>query len=217
MVDPKFFEVYSELLPYQEKIEILPEDPDDFRVSEEEKREMMRTKIRSLRKLTGKELFTRKYMVIQTGCDNFCTFCLTVQARGRHKWRAKEEIVEEIQDFVERGGKEVVFTGINLGAWGSDTSNNFKNSRIVELIRAVLAETELERLRISSLGVEFCSDELISLFSNPRIVAYAHLSIQSGASPILKSMNRHYDGEKVREVLGKLRNIKREDGVAFNL
>jgi threonylcarbamoyladenosine tRNA methylthiotransferase MtaB len=56
-------------------------------------------------------------MVIQTGCDNFCTFCLTVQARGRHKWRPIEEILEEIRDFVDGGGKEVVFTGINLGAW----------------------------------------------------------------------------------------------------
>jgi len=77
----------------------------------------LETKIRSFKKLAGKELFTRKYMVIQTGCDNFCTFCLTVQARGRHKWRPMEEIIEEVNTFVEGGGKEVVFTGINLGAW----------------------------------------------------------------------------------------------------
>lgn len=117
VVDPAFYDVYSELADYREKIEILPEDPDDFAVTPEEKKEIMRTKIRSLRKIAGKELFTRKYMVIQTGCDNFCTFCLTVQARGRHKWRPMEEIIEEIDTFVEGGGKEVVFTGINLGAW----------------------------------------------------------------------------------------------------
>jgi tRNA A37 methylthiotransferase MiaB len=81
VVDPRFFEVYSELSPYREKIEILPEDPDDFQMTQEEKREMMKTKIRSLRKLAGKELFTRKYMVIQTGCDNFCTFCQTGHVR----------------------------------------------------------------------------------------------------------------------------------------
>ena len=117
VVDPKFFEVYSELAPYQQKIEILPEDPGDFLMTDAEKKAMMQTKIRSLAQLKGKELFTRKYMVIQTGCDNFCTFCLTVQARGRHKWRPLEEIVEDIMAFVERGGKEVVLTGINLGAW----------------------------------------------------------------------------------------------------
>lgn len=78
---------------------------------------MMQTKIRSLKKLSGKKIFTRKFLVIQTGCDNFCTFCLTVQARGRHKWRVAGEILEEINEFVAEGGKEVVLTGINLGAW----------------------------------------------------------------------------------------------------
>jgi tRNA A37 methylthiotransferase MiaB len=117
VVDPRFYEVYSELAPYSEQIEVLPEDPDDYSVTPEEKKKMMKTKIRSLRKIAGRELFTRKYMVIQTGCDNFCTFCLTVQARGRHKWRPMEEIIEEVREFVAGGGKEVVFTGINLGAW----------------------------------------------------------------------------------------------------
>ena len=217
VVDPRFFEVYSELSPYREKIEILPEDPDDFQMTQEEKREMMKTKIRSLRKLAGKELFTRKYMVIQTGCDNFCTFCLTVQARGRHKWRPMAEILEEIRTFVEGGGKEVVFTGINLGAWGSESSNDYEGSKFVELVEHVLSDTSLERLRISSLGVEFVSDKLISLFANIRINPYVHLSIQSGSSKILKAMNRHYDGSQLREVLEKLRNMKREDGLRLNI
>ncbi|MDD2694166.1 MAG: radical SAM protein [Candidatus Gracilibacteria bacterium] len=217
VVDPQFFDVYSELRGFAEKIEILPEDPDDFAVTVEEKKEIMKTKIRSLRKIAGKELFTRKYMVIQTGCDNFCTFCLTVQARGRHKWRPMEEVIEEVNTFVDGGGKEIILTGINLGAWGATTSNNFRESRFVELVETILEKTSIERIRISSLGVEFCSDELIQLFANPRINAYAHLSIQSGSSNILKAMNRHYDGEKVREVLGKIRNIQRIDGVEINI
>lgn len=217
VVDPRFFEVYSELTPFREKIEILPEDPDDFAMSSEEKKKMMMTKIRSLSKLKGRELFTRKYMVIQTGCDNFCTFCLTVQARGRHKWRPMAEIIEEINTFVANGGKEVVFTGINLWAWGSGTSNNYEESKFVELVEAVLFDTSLERLRISSLGVEFVSDRLISLFANIRINPYIHLSIQSGSSRILKSMNRHYDGVKLREVLEKLRNVKRDDKISLNI
>ena len=148
-------------------------------MTDAEKKAMMQTKIRSLAQLKGKELFTRKYMVIQTGCDNFCTFCLTVQARGRHKWRPLDEIVEDITAFVERGGKEVVLTGINLGAWGSTTSNNYSESRFVELMENILERTKIERIRISSLGVEFCSDALIALFVKTRVVAYAHLSIQS--------------------------------------
>ena len=217
VVDPRFFEVYSELADYKDHIEILPEDPDDFQITGEEKKEMMRTKIRSLRKIAGKELFTKKYMVIQTGCDNFCTFCLTVQARGRHKWRPMEEIISEIHTFVEGGGKEVVFTGINLGAWWATSSNNYEESRFVELVETVLEKTQLERLRISSLGVEFVSDKVIELFRNPRINAYAHLSIQSWSSNILKAMNRHYDGKRVREVLGKLRLLDRDDGITLNI
>ena len=114
VVDPDFFKIYTELLPYREKLELLPEDPDDLKKPAKEK---INEKIRSLRSIGKKQIFTRRYMVIQNGCDNFCTFCLTVQARGRHKWRLQEEIVEEISEFVDNGGKEVVFTGTNLGAW----------------------------------------------------------------------------------------------------
>lgn len=217
IIDPQFYKIYHELSPFQEIIEILPEDPDDFRVTKEERKIMIESRVRSLKKLAGKELFTRKYMVIQTGCDNFCTFCLTVQARWRHKWREKEEILDEIRDFVNRWGKEVVFTGINLGAWWAKSSNTYRDSRIVELITTVLEETELERLRISSLWVEFCTDELIALFRNPRIIAYVHLSIQSGSIRILTSMNRHYDGIFLREVLSKFKSLKRDDWVQINI
>ena len=88
---------------------------------------------------------------------------------------------------------------------------------MVELIEAVLERTSLERLRISSLGVEFMTDRLIALFANPRINAYVHLSIQSGSSNILKAMHRHYDGEQVRSVLRKIRSIKRPDGTIINI
>ncbi|PID84412.1 hypothetical protein CSB09_01215 [Candidatus Gracilibacteria bacterium] len=217
VVDPKFYQIYSELEKYQEKIKILPEDPSDFVMTKEERIKQMKTKVRSLKKLNVKSLFTRKYMVIQTGCDNFCTFCLTVQARGRHRWRPADEIIEEINEFVTSGGKEVVFTGINLGAWGAKSSNDFTDSRIVELIEAVLEKTTLERLRISSLGVEFLDDRLIALFGEDRINPYPHLSIQSASSSVLEAMNRHYDGEKVREVLQKLRHLKRHDGAILNI
>lgn len=216
VVDPKFFEIYHELLNFQDKIEILPEDPSDFVMSEEEKKKMMQTKIRSLRAVK-KQIFTRKYLVIQTGCDNFCTFCLTVQARGRHKWRPEDEILEEIHTFVRWWWKEIVLTWINLGAWWSDSSNDFKSSKFANLVHQILEKTEIERIRISSLGVEFFSDEVINLFANSRIIAYAHLSIQSGSTKILQKMNRHYTGERTREVLSKLRQIQREDNIILNI
>ncbi|GAB0175287.1 MAG: tRNA (N(6)-L-threonylcarbamoyladenosine(37)-C(2))-methylthiotransferase MtaB [Candidatus Altimarinota bacterium] len=217
VVDPKFYEIYPELSDYREKIEILPEDPEDFTLTPEQKKEIMVSKIRKLRSLKKEGIFTRKFLVVQTGCDNFCTFCLTVQARGRHKWRPIDEILEEINDFIDGGGKEVVLTGINLGAWGSPSSNDFQLSKFVELVEVILRKTTINRLRISSLGVEFMSDELISLFGKKRINPYVHLSIQSASSKILKAMNRHYTGDRLREVLEKLRNVKREDGQLLNI
>lgn len=216
VVDPKFYEIYHELLPFADKIEVLPEDPSDFAMSDEEKKKMMATKLRSLRAVK-KQIFTRKYLVVQTGCDNFCTFCLTVQARGRHKWRPLDEILDEIHTFVHSGGKEIVLTGINLGAWGAETSNDFENSRFTELVETILEKTDIERIRISSLGVEFFTDRLIKLFENPRVNAYAHLSIQSGSEKILKKMNRHYGREKLLDTLQKLRAINRPDGVNLNI
>lgn len=217
VVDPQFYTIYHELSPYKDKIEILPEDPSDFSMSEEEKRKMLQTKIRSLKKSGIRQIFTRKYLVVQTGCDNFCTFCLTVQARWRHKWRPLEEILEEVNAFVQEGWKEIVLTGINLGAWGAQSSNTYTESRFAFLVESILTKTTIERIRISSLGVEFFSDAVIALFTHTRVNAYVHLSIQSGASPILKKMNRHYDGDRVREVLGKLRALQRDDGVTLNI
>ena len=102
VIDPHFYEVYPELIEYRDRIELLPEDPQDYVVTPEEKKKMMQTKIRSLGGILGKRTYTRKHMVIQTGCDNFCTFCLTVQSRGRHRFRPKDEILDEIREFVDQ-------------------------------------------------------------------------------------------------------------------
>lgn len=74
----------------------------------------LKSKLEKIRTRIAGAVTTRKTVVIQTGCDNFCTFCLTVQARGRHSYRPKTDIVEEISEYANRGGKEAVLTGINL-------------------------------------------------------------------------------------------------------
>jgi tRNA A37 methylthiotransferase MiaB len=209
--------VYGELAPYRERIEILPEDPADWRMTEEEKRAKLRSRIRALPKLAGKHIFTRKHLVVQSGCDNFCTFCLTVQARGRHRWRPMEEILEDIDTFVADGGQEIVLTGINLGAWGAPSSNDFRASRLAELTETILEKTRIARIRLSSIGVEFFDERLVNLFRESRVNAYAHLSIQSGSNTVLKRMNRHYNAEKVHEVSAALRALRRTDDVLLNI
>ncbi|MDD2516298.1 MAG: MiaB/RimO family radical SAM methylthiotransferase, partial [Candidatus Gracilibacteria bacterium] len=201
-VDKEFYSNYKELESLKDKIVILGEEPkDDFG-----------DKVKSI-----KDLFVKKFLVIQTGCDNFCTFCLTVSARGGHKSRQKEEIIDEINDFLVSGGKEVVLTGINLGAWGASSSNEFKNSKFCELLEEILQKTKIERLKISSLGVEFLDDRLFEILKSSRICPHFHLSIQSGSDKILSKMNRHYDRAKIIRVLDKFKNLKRENSVPISI
>ena len=116
-IDPDFFKQYIELAPHQERIELLPEDPRKEMMVERKEipsAQELKSKLSQARHAISGADTTRKTVVIQTGCDNFCTFCLTVQARGRHSYRSAEEIVEEITTYVNHGGKEVVLTGINI-------------------------------------------------------------------------------------------------------
>ncbi|MDD3645850.1 MAG: MiaB/RimO family radical SAM methylthiotransferase [Candidatus Gracilibacteria bacterium] len=225
-----FFEIYPELSEYKGVIEVLGEDPNPPIPSPFPPREKGNSKnvASSLprgeteRGISEKlktlpQLYTKKFVLIQGGCDSFCTFCLTVIKRGRHFSRTKEDIVSEILEFEKSGGKEVVLTGINLGAWGLKSTNDIGDSRLAELLEYILEKTTIPRIRISSLGPEFVDEACLKIFENSRIYPHFHLSIQSGSSSILKSMSRHYDGEYMRKLLEKFRNIKREDGVDISL
>lgn len=111
----------------------------------------------------------------------------------------------------------MVLTGTNIGAWGAESSNDAHASKFVELVRRILAETEIPRLRISSLGVEFMTDEMVGLFALPRVNPYVHLSIQSGSDRILRAMNRHYDRAELLRVLEQIKSIRRNDDVLMNI
>lgn len=215
-IDGDFYTIYPELIEFRDQIELLPEDPEDMKKDIVSSKTLLKERLQKA-VITGTGLHTKKFIVIQTGCDNFCTFCLTVQARGRHKSRASEDIIAEINEFVASGGKEVVLTGTNLGAWGATSSENIADSKFPKLLREIFEKTTLSRLRVSSLGVEFVDNELLELFKNPRISAYVHLSIQSGSDNILRSMNRHYNRTKLLQVLTSLHSLEREDGVFINI
>lgn len=212
----EFFEVYKELEDYKDKLEILWESPNENKKDwhKEEKKE----KLELSWKLKGlSSLYTKKFIIIQWGCDSFCTFCLTVIKRWKHFYRSKEDIVDEITDFEMQGWKEVVLTWINLWAWWKDNTNDFKESKLAEIIEYILDKTEIPRIRISSLGPEFVDDKVLKLFENKRILPHFHFSIQSWSSSVLKSMRRHYDGDYMRELLKKTLNIKREDWVSISI
>lgn len=217
-----FFEIYPDLENLKWKIEILGEKPEELQIQiidskEEKKATAYRKNILNEKLKNIPQIYTKKFLLIQWGCDSFCTFCLTVKKRWWHYYRDKDDIVEEILEFEVGWWKEVVLTGINLSAWWLTDTNQVWKSRFAELLEYILEKTSIPRIRISSMWPEFIDDKCLELFKNTRIYPHFHYSVQSWSSDILKSMHRHYDGKYMRDLLIKTKNLKREDGVEVSI
>ncbi len=148
---------------------------------------------------------TRPNLKIQDGCDNRCSFCVIPFVRGQSRSLDTQRVVSEVNSLVGSGYREVVISGINLGRWGRDLAGT-SQPRFEDLLRAILAETSLEKLRISSVEPMDWSDELISLVaSSPRIAKHAHVPMQSGSDAVLRRMHRKYRPWHYREKIEKIR------------
>lgn len=214
-----FFDVYPEIESLRGKIEILGEKPEELKKEIQNSQEVRSENIKKVKqKLHGlPQIYTKKFLLIQWGCDSFCTFCLTVKKRGKHYFRNKDDIVQEILDFEKVGGKEVVLTGVNLSAWWLSDTNQIEQSRFAELLEYILNNTSLPRIRISSMGPEFIDEKCLEIFKNTRIYPHFHYSVQSGSSSILQSMHRHYDGKYMRSLLEKTKQLQRKDGIEVSI
>ena len=156
---------------------------------------------------------TRPNLKVQDGCDNRCSFCVIPYVRGQSRSLEMNQIIREVNALVDSGYREVVISGINLGRWGRDLvvrsqRSTVSNSdhRLETLIHAILAETPLEKLRISSVEPMDWSDELISLVaSSPRIAKHTHVPMQSGSDAVLRRMHRKYRPWHYREKIEKIR------------
>jgi threonylcarbamoyladenosine tRNA methylthiotransferase MtaB len=142
-----------------------------------------------------KETRTRALIKIQDGCDRFCTFCIVPFLRKNLWLKDETSIIEEIKEKEKKGYKEVVLVGANL-----------EKINLVNLLKRILKETNIPRIRISSLWPTAVNNDLINLIKKePRICPHLHLSIQSGSDRILKKMNRNY---KIKDVLKIIKKIK---------
>jgi len=172
---------------------------------------------------------TRPNLKVQDGCDNRCSFCVIPSVRGHSRSLPLPQIIREVNTLVAAGYREVVISGINLGRWGRDLAagsglwaSGFGTSKSVldapkpeargqkpvfeDLIRAILSETQLEKLRISSVEPMDWSDELIALVaSSPRMAKHAHVPLQSGSDAVLRRMHRKYRPWHYREKIEKIR------------
>ncbi|HVI10316.1 MAG TPA: tRNA (N(6)-L-threonylcarbamoyladenosine(37)-C(2))-methylthiotransferase MtaB [Candidatus Binatia bacterium] len=146
---------------------------------------------------------TRPNLKVQDGCDNRCSFCVIPSVRGQSRSLPIERILAEVNALVDGGYREVVISGINLGRWGKDLGAAWGFER---LIRAIVSETELEKLRISSVEPMDWSDELIAMMADsPRIAKHAHVPMQSGSDAVLRRMHRKYRPWHYREKIEKIR------------
>jgi threonylcarbamoyladenosine tRNA methylthiotransferase MtaB len=130
---------------------------------------------------------TRAFVKVQDGCDNACTFCVTTIARGAGRSRPLSEIINEIRYLQGIGYQEAVITGVQLGSYGHDLGDS---DGLVHLVQAILSDTDIPRLRLSSLEPWDLSAEFFSLWENPRLCPHLHLPLQSGCDSTLKRMLR---------------------------
>ena len=149
---------------------------------------------------------TRPNLKVQDGCDNRCSFCVIPSVRGHSRSSPLDRVLREVQLLVDSGYREVVISGINLGRWGRDLVQVGQRPRFEDLVRAILGQTSLEKLRISSVEPMDWSDELIALMAgSPRIAKHAHVPMQSGSDRVLRAMHRKYRPWHYREKIEKIR------------
>ncbi len=135
--------------------------------------------------LPGLRQRTRAFIKVQDGCDNACTFCITTLARGAGRSRPLAEVLDDIRYALQGGTQEVVLTGVHLGSWGQDL-----NLPLRHLIETILEETDVPRLRLSSLEPWDLEESFFPLWENSRLMPHLHLPLQSGSLTVLKRMAR---------------------------
>ena len=147
---------------------------------------------------------TRPNLKIQDGCHNRCSFCVIPFVRGGSRFVPGDEVVSQVRSIASRY-KEVVLSGINLGRWGREAGSAL---RLADLLRRLLDETEIARIRLSSVEPMDFSDDLLGLMAaSPRIAKHVHAPLQSGSDTILRKMHRKYRPRHYADRVAKARTL----------
>ncbi len=150
---------------------------------------------KGIKQFTGQ---TRAFLKVQDGCDGFCSYCIIPTTRPNLSYKPIEQVVQEAQNLVKAGHKEIILTGIFLGAYGQETVKrkkwlNNENTMLSEMLEKVAQVPDLKRIRLSSLEPADVTPRLLDVMKNHHnIMPHLHLSLQSGSDKILKKMNRQY-------------------------
>ena len=196
-----FYSIYPELKEYSDRITLLPESPSknwfEYRI------------------WWKSSVYTKHFLIVQNWCDNHCSFCLTVAKRWPHISRPLDEIIQEIHEIESQWWKEIVITWINLAARGCTNSTKPEETKFPYLLREILRQTTIPRIRISSMWPEYANDEFFEVVSDERILPHFHYSIQSFSDSVLKNMWRHYSSKELKIVLKKTKNLKKKNIISI--
>jgi threonylcarbamoyladenosine tRNA methylthiotransferase MtaB len=158
---------------------------------------------------------TRAFIKVQDGCSFFCTYCIIPAARGPERSLSPETVLTDVRRALRAGHREIVLTGINIGTYdGGWSERGFRGAHVrsaltlAGLMRRILTETDVERIRISSIEPQHLDDELLDAWVDgaPRTLPHVHLPLQSGDDGVLRRMGRRYDSADYARVVERVRS-----------
>ena len=165
-------------------------------------------------------LRTRPILKVQDGCGHRCSFCVIPETRGPSRSVGLGQVLAAARGFAQGGGQELVLSGINLGRWGRD---HMQPGSLPELVRALMEQTTLPRLRLSSVEPMDWNGELLALFAeyargaHPRLAPHAHLPLQSGSDEVLRRMHRRYRPWHYAEKVWAVRTLLPEAAIGADV
>ncbi|MFC1992806.1 tRNA (N(6)-L-threonylcarbamoyladenosine(37)-C(2))-methylthiotransferase MtaB [Chloroflexota bacterium] len=156
-------------------------------------------------------LRTRAFVKVQDGCNSFCTYCIVPLVRGREQSLPADRISSEVRSRVADDCKEVVLTGTEIGSY------NYNGTDLEGLLEHILAETDVTRLRLSSLQPQEISPELVGLWCAQRLCRHFHLSLQSGSDSVLNRMKRRYSTSDYQQAVSLIREAAPEAAITTDI
>ena len=156
---------------------------------------------------------SRAMLKIQEGCDQVCAYCIVPKVRGRERSIPADDLITAVRAHLAGGYREITLTGTQLGAYGFD----LPHINLTGLLNRILDETELPRLRVSSLQAHEITPDLLACWQNPRLCPHFHIPLQSGCDAILRAMRRRYRADDYRRAVALVRRALPDAAVTTDI
>ncbi len=164
--------------------------------------------------ISNLHLRTRAFVKIQDGCNMSCTYCIIPRARGTDRSLALQQVLDQVRELVEAGYQEIVLTGVQISVYENDGD---KAHGLRDLVTAILNQTRVPRLRLTSIAPWDLDDSLLELWQDPRLCRHLHLSLQSGSDTVLRRMRRAYTTADYAHAVARVRERIPDAGITTDV